>query len=163
MSSLDLSTTPHGAWPGVKTPIVRRRSCAALARAFAPCPDPCTVGWQNRFARRIALQLLVWFRDPISRHRSSRPPKGLCLRKDGVSLSEIAVNNLRCVEHAEPALHPGHNLIWGENGSGKTSLLEAIFLLGRGRSFRSATLNALFAMAKCVCACSAGQRAQPTP
>jgi DNA replication and repair protein RecF len=35
------------------------------------------------------------------------------------------------------ALHPGLNLIWGDNGSGKTSLLEAIFLLGRGRSFRT--------------------------
>ena len=54
-----------------------------------------------------------------------------------MSLAEIAVSNLRCVEHAELALHPGHNLIWGGNGSGKTSLLEAIFLLGRGRSFRT--------------------------
>lgn len=34
-------------------------------------------------------------------------------------------------------MHPGHNLIWGGNGSGKTSLLESIFLLGRGRSFRT--------------------------
>ena len=32
---------------------------------------------------------------------------------------------------------PGQNLIWGGNGSGKTSLLESIFLLGRGRSFRT--------------------------
>ncbi|HEY6517211.1 MAG TPA: DNA replication/repair protein RecF, partial [Steroidobacteraceae bacterium] len=31
----------------------------------------------------------------------------------------------------------GRNLIWGGNGSGKTSLLEGIFLLGRGRSFRT--------------------------
>src|SRR5437764_4585206 len=54
-----------------------------------------------------------------------------------MSLAEIAVSNLRCVEHAELALHPGHNLIWGGNGSGKTSLLESIFLLGRGRSFRT--------------------------
>ncbi|MGO1966013.1 MAG: AAA family ATPase, partial [Moraxellaceae bacterium] len=28
------------------------------------------------------------------------------------------------------------NVIIGENGSGKTSLLEAIFLLSRGKSFR---------------------------
>ena len=32
---------------------------------------------------------------------------------------------------------PGLTLLWGGNGSGKTSLLEAIFLLGRGRSFRT--------------------------
>ena len=32
---------------------------------------------------------------------------------------------------------PELNLIAGENGAGKTSILEAIFLLGRGRSFRT--------------------------
>jgi DNA replication and repair protein RecF len=54
-----------------------------------------------------------------------------------VSLSELVVDDLRCVTHAELQLAPGQNLIWGGNGSGKTSLLEAIFLLGRGRSFRT--------------------------
>src|SRR5437868_10058925 len=54
-----------------------------------------------------------------------------------MSLAELAVDNLRCLEHAELHLHPGQNLIWGDNASGKTSLLEAIFLLGRGRSFRT--------------------------
>jgi DNA replication and repair protein RecF len=32
----------------------------------------------------------------------------------------------------------GFNLIYGDNGSGKTSLLESIYYLGLGRSFRSA-------------------------
>jgi DNA replication and repair protein RecF len=54
-----------------------------------------------------------------------------------VSLAELTVDDLRCIERAELQLHPGHNLIWGGNGSGKTSLLEAMFLLGRGRSFRT--------------------------
>jgi DNA replication and repair protein RecF len=54
-----------------------------------------------------------------------------------MSLAEFAVDDLRCIEHAELRLHPGLNLIWGGNGSGKTSLLEAVFLLGRGRSFRT--------------------------
>jgi DNA replication and repair protein RecF len=54
-----------------------------------------------------------------------------------VSLGKFTVDDLRCIEHAELQLHPGHNLIWGGNGSGKTSLLESIFLLGRGRSFRT--------------------------
>ncbi|MFM2289673.1 MAG: hypothetical protein RL684_2816 [Pseudomonadota bacterium] len=35
------------------------------------------------------------------------------------------------------ALHPGLNLVTGANGAGKTSLLEAIYLLGRGHSFRT--------------------------
>jgi DNA replication and repair protein RecF len=54
-----------------------------------------------------------------------------------MSLVELTVEDLRCLNRAQLALHPRHNLIWGSNGSGKTSLLEAIFLLGRGRSFRT--------------------------
>jgi DNA replication and repair protein RecF len=54
-----------------------------------------------------------------------------------LSLSDLTIDDLRCIERAELQFHPGHNLIWGGNGSGKTSLLEAIFLLGRGRSFRT--------------------------
>jgi DNA replication and repair protein RecF len=52
-------------------------------------------------------------------------------------LLDLVVEDLRCVQRAELSLGPHHNLIWGSNGSGKTSLLEAIFLLGRGRSFRT--------------------------
>jgi DNA replication and repair protein RecF len=54
-----------------------------------------------------------------------------------MSLIELTVEDLRCLHRAELALDPRRNLIWGSNGSGKTSLLEAIFLLGRGRSFRT--------------------------
>ena len=54
-----------------------------------------------------------------------------------MSLSELTVANLRCIEQAELSVPPGLTLIWGGNGSGKTSLLEAMFLLGRGRSFRT--------------------------
>src|SRR5215213_9355116 len=54
-----------------------------------------------------------------------------------MSLAELTVENLRCLQHASLNLHSGHNLIWGSNASGKTSLLEAVFLLGRGRSFRT--------------------------
>ena len=52
-------------------------------------------------------------------------------------LSELTVRDVRCIEQAELSLHRGRNLIWGGNGSGKTSLLEAMFVLGRGRSFRT--------------------------
>src|ERR1700690_1005960 len=52
-------------------------------------------------------------------------------------LAELALENLRCIQRAEVAPAPGINLIFGPNASGKTSLLESIFLLGRGRSFRT--------------------------
>src|ERR1044071_7902624 len=54
-----------------------------------------------------------------------------------MSLAELRIENLRCVESAALEFSPELNLIAGENGAGKTSILEAIFLLGRGRSFRT--------------------------
>jgi len=54
-----------------------------------------------------------------------------------MSLAELRIENLRCIEGATLEFAPELNLIAGENGAGKTSILEAIFLLGRGRSFRT--------------------------
>jgi len=54
-----------------------------------------------------------------------------------MSLAELRIDNLRCIETAALEFSPDLNLIAGENGAGKTSILEAIFLLGRGRSFRT--------------------------
>ena len=54
-----------------------------------------------------------------------------------MSLAELRIENLRCVEAAVLEFSPELNLIAGANGAGKTSILEAIFLLGRGRSFRT--------------------------
>jgi DNA replication and repair protein RecF len=54
-----------------------------------------------------------------------------------MSLAGLEVDDLRCLQRSELNLHPRVNLIVGANGSGKTSLLEAIYLLGRGRSFRT--------------------------
>jgi DNA replication and repair protein RecF len=36
-----------------------------------------------------------------------------------------------------------HNIIYGSNGSGKTSLLEAAHILGTARSFRSGGAKSL--------------------
>lgn len=54
-----------------------------------------------------------------------------------MSLATLHLGNLRCLVEAELELHPRLNLLMGDNGSGKTSLLEACYLLGRGRSFRT--------------------------
>jgi DNA replication and repair protein RecF len=54
-----------------------------------------------------------------------------------MSLSQLTITNLRSIEQVELVLPPDLSLVYGGNGSGKTSLLEAIFLLGRGRSFRT--------------------------
>jgi DNA replication and repair protein RecF len=52
-------------------------------------------------------------------------------------LVRLEIKNLRCV--AQCTLHPSSrlNVIWGPNASGKTTLLESIYFLGRARSFRT--------------------------
>ena len=54
-----------------------------------------------------------------------------------MALAELTVQDLRCIDNAELNLSPGTTLLYGANGAGKTSILEAIYLLGRGRSFRT--------------------------
>lgn len=58
-------------------------------------------------------------------------------------VDRLRVSNVRCLGDVELALDPGINLFVGANGAGKTSLLEAVFLLSHGRSFRSGARDAL--------------------
>lgn len=51
-------------------------------------------------------------------------------------VEKLVINSVRNVESIELAPIAGCNLILGQNGSGKTSLLESIYLLGHGKSFR---------------------------
>ncbi len=60
-----------------------------------------------------------------------------------MTLQRVAIRDFRCVQSADLELDGRCNLITGENASGKTSLLEAIFFLGRGRSFRTARSEVL--------------------
>ncbi len=53
------------------------------------------------------------------------------------------VSNFRCLEKVEIEFGPRFNLVHGDNASGKTSLLEALAYLGRGKSFRGATTSNL--------------------
>lgn len=56
-------------------------------------------------------------------------------------LSDISIHHFRNIRHISMALDPKFNLISGVNGSGKTSLLEAIYFLSLGRSFRASQLT----------------------
>ncbi|HKJ84924.1 MAG TPA: DNA replication/repair protein RecF [Spirochaetia bacterium] len=49
----------------------------------------------------------------------------------------LTIDNLRNIEVARLELSPGLNFFHGENGAGKTAVLEAVHLLARGRSFRT--------------------------
>jgi len=60
-----------------------------------------------------------------------------------MAIQQIRITNLRLIEELEFEPADGLNLIWGANGSGKTSILEALYLLGRGKSFRKAERDQL--------------------
>ena len=47
--------------------------------------------------------------------------------------------NFRNYNHLTLSFSPNINVIYGKNGSGKTNLIEAIYVLGLTKSFRSST------------------------
>jgi DNA replication and repair protein RecF len=53
-----------------------------------------------------------------------------------LALLSLLIQNLRIIEQIELQFANDANLFIGENGAGKTSILEAIDILSRGRSFR---------------------------
>lgn len=58
-------------------------------------------------------------------------------------LTRLDVHRLRCLAEVQLCPAPGLNLITGGNGAGKTSLIEAVHLLGYGRSFRGRVRDGL--------------------
>ena len=55
-----------------------------------------------------------------------------------MKLQSLQLYDFRNYETASVSFHPGVNLIVGENAQGKTNLLEAVFYLSTGKSFRTA-------------------------
>ena len=51
-------------------------------------------------------------------------------------LTRLQVRQLRCLRDVDLQPAPGLNVLVGANGAGKSSLVEAVHLLGYGRSFR---------------------------
>ncbi len=53
-------------------------------------------------------------------------------------LKSLRIRDLRCLQSVDIEPSAQINVFTGDNGTGKTSLLESVYLLSRGRSFRSA-------------------------
>ncbi len=58
-----------------------------------------------------------------------------------MALTRLLIRNFRNIEMADLLPDTGFNFLVGPNGSGKTSVLEAIHMLGCGRAFRSARVG----------------------
>lgn len=70
-------------------------------------------------------------------------------------ISHVCINNIRCIQKAEFTLHSDFSLFHGPNGSGKTSILEALHLLSLARSFRTPNINKVISDHVPACAVSA--------
>lgn len=56
-------------------------------------------------------------------------------------LKQLELKGFRSYEDRVFNFDEGLNVVWGENASGKTNLLEAIYLLGLGESFRAKRID----------------------
>jgi DNA replication and repair protein RecF len=65
-------------------------------------------------------------------------------------LERLALENFRLFDTAELLLEPGLSFFAGGNGAGKTSILEAVYLLAYGRSFRGAVKDGLIQRGRSV-------------
>jgi len=60
-----------------------------------------------------------------------------------MSVAKLITQNFRNLDGATIDFHPNLNFFIGDNGSGKSSLLEALFFLGHGKSFRTSKIDSL--------------------
>ena len=58
-----------------------------------------------------------------------------------MSIKKIAISNFRCFDSVDLEFSELNNFIHGANGSGKTSVLEALYFCSTGRSFKSSNKN----------------------
>ena len=58
-------------------------------------------------------------------------------------ITELKLENFRCYEFIELPINSGVTLIYGENGSGKSSIIEALYFSISGKSFRATDANAV--------------------
>jgi DNA replication and repair protein RecF len=63
------------------------------------------------------------------------------LRFTAMTLLKLDIYAVRNIQKETLIPAPGINFIYGENASGKSAFIEAVFILGRAKSFRSATIK----------------------
>ncbi|XOV86212.1 MAG: DNA replication/repair protein RecF [Pseudomonadota bacterium] len=68
-----------------------------------------------------------------------------------MTLCRLGISHIRNISNANVELSNGVNLFVGPNGSGKTSILESVYFLGSGRSFRNNSVEPLISRGEQAC------------
>jgi DNA replication and repair protein RecF len=68
-----------------------------------------------------------------------------------MTLGRVEIQNVRNISQATLELNPALNVVTGKNGSGKTSLLESVYMLGTGRTFRGNSIDPLICRGQATC------------
>lgn len=63
-------------------------------------------------------------------------------------IENINIENFRCISNTEFNLSKDLNILYGLNGSGKTSILEAIHIISTGRSFLTSKIDSAISLQK---------------
>jgi len=71
-----------------------------------------------------------------------------------MTLDSLRLFNFRNLSNSTVRFSSGLNIVQGENGQGKTNLMEAVYLLGTTKSFRRCRLNELVANEETACSLS---------
>lgn len=79
-----------------------------------------------------------------------------------MNLSSVKIQNFRNLEQVHLQFQPGLNILHGENAQGKTSILEALYLLGHLKSFRSSRNEDLIRQGHNLCRINASLSYQGT-
>ena len=58
-----------------------------------------------------------------------------------MAIKKLSLKNFRCFQNTSYDLCDGLNFFHGTNGAGKTSILEAVYILGSGNFLTSAALD----------------------
>src|SRR5579863_2969276 len=60
-----------------------------------------------------------------------------------LAVASLSVRGFRNLQVVDVELAPGFNVVSGDNGQGKTNLLEAVYVLATSKSFRTGRLGEL--------------------
>src|SRR5579864_7792581 len=60
-----------------------------------------------------------------------------------LAIASLSIRGFRNLASVDLELGAGFNVVWGENGQGKTNLVEAAYVLATSRSFRTSRLSDL--------------------